>query len=249
MSEPNQLESFRLAIMLVEGGGTISGWQKTENVGGELAFDAQKDVWSSKNYQQVNEKTKALGAYQFLEKYWDWYATEAGYPLADWRDPKLQDAVARFWFNKNKNDLGSWELAAVAHIGGRKTAFKAKKDGIESVADIEDITGTSIQVYVDKVMQYYNEIMETQIVPGQDFTPFQFQQDPIKINDLTNGTTPTTKEAGQLMSAMTNAMADGGRSKFPMEYNSQAPSQARSFNDALDKTDYDRRLKNLKEKN
>tara|TARA_R100000808_G_scaffold5847_2_gene17652 strand:+ start:3228 stop:3968 length:741 start_codon:yes stop_codon:yes gene_type:complete len=246
MSEPNELESFRLAIMLVEGGGTISGWQKTENVGSE-----QKDVWSSKNYQQVNEKTKALGAYQFLEKYWDWYSTEAGYPDADWRDPKLQDAVARFWFNKNKNDLGSWELAAVAHFAGRSTAFEALKFGIDSVSDKEDITGVDIREYVDKVMQYYNEIMETQIVPGQDFTPFQFQQDPIKINDLTSETTPTTKEAGQLMSAMTNAMADGGRSKFPMEleYNSQVPSQARSFNDALDKTNYNRRIKNLKEKN
>ena len=51
------------------------------------------------------------------------------------------------------------------------------------------------------------------------------------------------------MSAMTNAMADGGRSKFPMEYNSQVPSQARSFNEALDKTNYNRRMKNLKEKN
>ena len=91
-------------------------------------------------------------------------------------------------------------------------------------------------------MQRFNEIMETGTIPI-DFTPFQFQQDPIKINDLTSETTPTTKEAGQLMSAMTNAMADGGRSKFPMEYNSQVPSQARSFNDALDKTNYNRRIK------
>ena len=90
--------------------------------------------------------------------------------------------------------------------------------------------------------------METGTIPI-DFTPFQFQQDPIKINDLTSETTPTTKEAGQLMSAMTNAMADGGRSKFPMEleYNSQVPSQARSFNDALDKTNYIEELK-LKER-
>jgi len=223
MSEPNQLEAFRLAIGLVEGGGKI-------------------------DYEQVNEDSNALGAYQFLEKFWDWYATEAGYPDADWRDPKLQDAVGRFWFNKNYNDLGSWELAAVAHFAGRSTAFEALEFGIDSVSDKEDITGVDIREYVDKVMQSFNEIMETGTIP-MDFTPFQFQQDPIKINDLTNGTTPTTKEAGQLMSAMTNAMADGGRSKFPMEYNSQAPSQARSFNDALDKTDYDRRLKNLKEKN
>ena len=50
---------------------------------------------------------------------------------ADINDPRVQDAVT-YWFNTNYNDLGSWELAAIAHLQVINTAFEAKQNGIES---------------------------------------------------------------------------------------------------------------------
>ena len=97
MASPQELEAFRIAIALTEGGGKI-------------------------DYTQVNTITGAYGAYQFLPQFWEYHSTTADYPGADIEDPAAQDAVARYWFNRNYNDLGSWELAAIAHFGGRTIA-------------------------------------------------------------------------------------------------------------------------------
>ena len=128
MSSSNELEAFRISIALTEGGGKI-------------------------DYTQGNSETGAYGAYQFVPKWWDWYSTEAGYPGADIKDPAAQDAVALYWFNRNYNDLGSWEFAAVAHFAGRDTAFKGLKNGFDSIKNIKDSTGTTIEQYVNKTMQ------------------------------------------------------------------------------------------------
>ena len=97
MANKTELEAFKVAMALTEGGGKI-------------------------DYTQVNTSTGATGAYQFLPKYWDWYSSNAGYAGADINDPTVQNAVARYWFNKNYNDFGSWELAAIAHFAGRCTS-------------------------------------------------------------------------------------------------------------------------------
>ena len=193
VSQQDQLYAFRLAIALTEGAGKV-------------------------NYEQINDTTMALGAYQFLQKYWDWYATEAGYAGADWRDPDVQDAVAEWHMNKNYNDLGSWELAAIAHFGGRTRAFQAKENGIESVGTIKDSEGTDIQTYVNKVMQHYEEILRTgKSFPEANPPPpdMLLPSDNEYINPLEEPA-PVTKEAATLLDVLSQGVSDNGRKKFPM---------------------------------
>ena len=201
VSESRELQAFRLAIALTEGGGKV-------------------------DYTQTNADG-AVGAYQFLTKYWDWYSSNAGYPDADINDPRVQDAVARYWFNRNYNDLGSWELAAIAHFAGRTTAFEAKQNGIESVMNIKDSTGTTIGDYVNKAMQHYREQIElygkidkdvaAMNLPDYGQAGFGGQFKPEEI---------VSKEAATVLDVITNAMSDGGRKKFPMTKN---PGSAREI--------------------
>ena len=211
MAESRELQAFRLAIALTEGGGKV-------------------------DYTQTNADG-AVGAYQFLTKYWDWYSSNAGYPDADINDPRVQDAVARYWFNRNYNDLGSWELAAIAHFAGRTTAFEAKQNGIESVMNITDSTGTTIGDYVNKAMQHYREQIElygkidkdvaAMNLPDYGQAGFGGQFKPEEI---------VSKEAATVLDVITNAMSDGGRKKFPMntkaQFQSQVPKQAGMYEDA-----------------
>ena len=211
VSESRELQAFRLAIALTEGGGKV-------------------------DYTQTNADG-AVGAYQFLTKYWDWYSSNAGYPDADINDPRVQDAVARYWFNRNYNDLGSWELAAIAHFAGRTTAFEAKQNGIESVMNIKDSTGTTIGDYVNKAMQHYREQIElygkidkdvaAMNLPDYGQAGFGGQFKPEEI---------VSKEAATVLDVITNAMSDGGRKKFPMntkaQFQSQVPKQAGMYEDA-----------------
>ena len=211
VSESRELQAFRLAIALTEGGGKV-------------------------DYTQTNADG-AVGAYQFLTKYWDWYSSNAGYPDADINDPRVQDAVARYWFNRNYNDLGSWELAAIAHFAGRTTAFEAKQNGIESIMNIKDSTGTTIGDYVNKAMQHYREQIElygkidkdvaAMNLPDYGQAGFGGQFKPEEI---------VSKEAATVLDVITNAMSDGGRKKFPMntkaQFQSQVPKQAGMYEDA-----------------
>ena len=211
VAESRELQAFRLAIALTEGGGKV-------------------------DYTQTNADG-AVGAYQFLTKYWDWYSSNAGYPDADINDPRVQDAVARYWFNKNYNDLGSWELAAIAHFAGRTTAFEAKQNGIESVMNIQDSTGTTIGDYVNKAMQHYREQIElygkidkdiaAMNLPDYGQAGFGGQFKPENV---------VSKEAATVLDVITNAMSDNGRKKFPMntkaQFQSQVPKQAGMYEDA-----------------
>ena len=213
VAESRELQAFRLAIALTEGGGKV-------------------------DYTQTNADG-AVGAYQFLTKYWDWYSSNAGYPDADINDPRVQDAVARYWFNKNYNDLGSWELAAIAHFAGRTTAFEAKQNGIESVINIQDSTGTTIGDYVNKAMQHYREQIELYAKIDEDIC----RAPAMNLPDFGAGFGGTykpqeivSKEAATVLDVITNAMSDNGRKKFPMntkaQFQSQVPKQAGMYEDA-----------------
>ena len=222
MPSNREIQAFRLAIALTEGGGEV-------------------------NYTQVNPLTGAYGAYQFLPgKDWNWYRSKVkDFEDADIRDPRAQDAVAIWHFINNYNDFGSWELAAIAHFGGRKRAFKAKENGIDSVINLEDDTGVNIGKYMNITMQNYKEQMQLMSkidkdvkslnLPSSDKEYFQGSFEPEKI---------VNKEAATVLDAVSTAVSEGGRKKFPMdtkvEYNSQVPKQADSYNKAMAKTDYNR---------
>lgn len=210
MAESRELQAFRLAIALTEGGGKI-------------------------DYTQTNADG-AVGAYQFLTKYWDWYSSNAGYPDADINDPRVQDAVARYWFNKNYNDLGSWELAAIAHFAGRTTAFEAKQNGIESVINIQDSTGTTIGDYVNKAMQHYREQIELYAKVDKDVAAMNLPDFGAGFGGTYKPEEIVSKEAATVLDVITNAMSDNGRKKFPMntkaQFQSQVPKQAGMYEDA-----------------
>jgi hypothetical protein len=210
VAESRELQAFRLAIALTEGGGKV-------------------------DYTQTNADG-AVGAYQFLTKYWDWYSSNAGYPDADINDPRVQDAVARYWFNKNYNDLGSWELAAIAHFAGRTTAFEAKKNGIESVMNIQDSTGTTIGDYVNKAMQHYREQIELYGKIDKDIAAMNLPDFNAGFGGTYKPEEIVSKEAATVLDVITNAMSDNGRKKFPMntkaQFQSQVPKQAGMYEDA-----------------
>ena len=210
VAESRELQAFRLAIALTEGGGKI-------------------------DYTQTNADG-AVGAYQFLTKYWDWYSSNAGYPNADINDPRVQDAVARYWFNKNYNDLGSWELAAIAHFAGRTTAFEAKQNGIESVMNIQDSTGTTIGDYVNKAMQHYREQMELYAKVDKDVAAMNLPDFGAGFGGTYKPEEIVSKEAATVLDVITNAMSDNGRKKFPMntkaQFQSQVPQQAGMYEDS-----------------
>tara|TARA_R100000479_G_scaffold173560_1_gene119900 strand:- start:132 stop:794 length:663 start_codon:yes stop_codon:yes gene_type:complete len=210
VAESRELQAFRLAIALTEGGGKV-------------------------DYTQTNADG-AVGAYQFLTKYWDWYSSNAGYPDADINDPRVQDAVARYWFNKNYNDLGSWELAAIAHFAGRTTAFEAKQNGIESVMNIQDSTGTTIGDYVNKAMQHYREQIELYAKVDKDVAAMNLPDFGAGFGGTYKPEEIVSKEAATVLDVITNAMSDNGRKKFPMntkaQFQSQVPKQAGMYEDA-----------------
>ena len=177
-----------------------------------------------------------IGAYQFLPKYWEYHSTTAGYPDADIEDPTVQDAVARYWFNRNYNDLGSWELAAIAHFGGRTTAFKAKENGIDSVINIKDDTGTDIGKYVNTALDHYKKQK-----PKEDMKLIRAEeQQPTFYTTPVDATQVVDKEAATVLDAISTAISEGGRKKFPMntkaDFNSQVPKAAGSMEDAKYKT-------------
>ena len=212
MASPQEVEAFRIAIALTEGGGKI-------------------------DYEQVNSKTGAYGAYQFLQgDDWEWYSTTAGYPGADIKDPAVQDAVARYWFNRNYNDLGSWELAAIAHFAGRTTAFTAKENGIESVINLKDATGTNVGTYIDKTMSNYMKQK-----PKEDMKLFRAEeQQPTFYSKPVDATEIVNKEAATVLDAISTGISNGGRKKLPINTNqnftSQVPQAAGSMEDAKYKT-------------
>jgi len=225
MADQRELEAFRIAIALTEGGGKI-------------------------DYNQVNSVTGAYGAYQFLPgEHWDWYRSKVkGFEDANIEDPRVQDAVARWHFNNNYNDLGSWELAAIAHFYGRKTAFNAKANGIDSIKNKKDATGVTVDKYINIAMDYFKKQQQLYAKIDKDIQSLNLPD--FNQAGFTGEFQPeniVNKEAAGLLDVLTNAMSDGGRKKFPMntksQYNAQVPKAAGSYEAAKIKTDIGRGIK------
>jgi murein DD-endopeptidase MepM/ murein hydrolase activator NlpD len=96
-------------------------------------------------YDRENETTGAYGRYQFLPQYWDWYATQAGYPGADIKDPEAQEAVALWHVTDLLNRYGDpRDVAAIWYMGERgflnstPESRAASQNGGPSVTDYAD---------------------------------------------------------------------------------------------------------------
>jgi hypothetical protein len=108
------------------------------------------------NYNAQGIQTKygrALGAYQIMEQWFGDWASEAGYAGADWRDPRVQDAIARHKMTAYYNQFGSWDLVAIAWFAGPGRAREAQRAGVGSLSGIADGLGTTVPAYVAKIEQ------------------------------------------------------------------------------------------------
>lgn len=110
---------------------------------------------SGGNYNAVGPNTgtygKGLGKYQIMSKIWPAWAAEAGAAGADWRDPAMQEKVARFKMGQYYKRYGSWDLVAVAWFAGPGRANTAKEKGISAVGGLKDVLGTDVAEYVQRV--------------------------------------------------------------------------------------------------
>ena len=123
------------------------------------------------------------------------------------------------------------------HIfGGRTTAFKAKENGIDSVINIKDDTGTDIGKYVNTALDHYKKQK-----PKEDMKLIRAEeQQPTFYTTPVDATQVVDKEAATVLDAISTAISEGGRKKFPMntkaDFNSQVPKAAGSMEDAKYKT-------------
>lgn len=111
------LSSFLSAIRMQEGGGALSEYDMIgKRVGG----------------------SRPLGAYQILESQWPTLATRAGLPGARWQDPAAQDRVAAVRAEELFNAFGSWDLVALAWIGGSESVRKVLQRGYDGPKSIQN---------------------------------------------------------------------------------------------------------------
>lgn len=112
-------------------------------------------IESGNNYNAVGPQTgkmgRALGRWQIMSANWGPWSREAGLGShADWRDPKNQEAVARFKMGQYWSRYKNWDLVAVAWFGGPGAANKAERNGISSLGGTADVLGTTVPSYVKK---------------------------------------------------------------------------------------------------
>ena len=127
----DQIDTFMASIRLLESGSYDGNYGATGAYTGPLG--------------------RGLGAYQIMEGNWNSWSAEAGMPGANWRDPAAQDAVARFKMGQYYNQFGTWDLAAVAWFAGPGAAVQASNEGLASVGDWDDVLGTTVSDYVQRV--------------------------------------------------------------------------------------------------
>jgi len=104
-------------------------------------------------YDKVNKTTGAYGRYQFLPEYWDWYATQAGYPGADIKDPEAQEAVALYHvtdllnrYDDPRDVAAIWYMGEQGFLNSTPESRAASQNG-----------GPSVNDYVDGVFGYVAE--------------------------------------------------------------------------------------------
>jgi hypothetical protein len=113
----NTIEEALQALRVVESNGTYTRQQRVR-VGG-------------------SEDTK-LGAYGILKSKWQALAAASGYAGANWRDPQAQDSIARKKLERDYEELGSWDMAALAFRYGTQAARALSNVGYIEPKSVED---------------------------------------------------------------------------------------------------------------
>jgi len=216
----------------------------------DIYLEALKMQESSGNYQAKHEpsfitdivtgkkiRVQAIGAYGILDINWNGtktqqsWAEQAGYKGADWHDPTVQDAVAKYKVQEFFNKFGSWDAVSVAWFAGSETAKDLVKTGTIDYSKA-DVNGVDIKEYVDEMNTKIGEELMAMEVPMETFTLPSTVKGPPTPPVIAKQKDMQRVFAAQVLDAMTKANAGGMRPSFE----SQVPTQAGDFADNVVKT-------------
>jgi hypothetical protein len=216
----------------------------------DMYLEALKMQESSGNYQAQHTpevitdivtgkkiRVQAVGAYGILDINWNGtktqksWAEQAGYKGADWHDPAVQDAVARYKVQEYFNKYGSWDAVSVAWFAGAGNANELVNNGTINY-DLADANGQTIKDYVDEMNTKIGEELMTMEVPMETFTMPSTVKGPPTPPVIAKQKDMQQVFAAQILDAMTKANAGGMRPSFE----SQVPAEAGDFAEQVAET-------------
>jgi len=160
-------------------------------------------------------KVQALGGYGILDINFPKWAKQAGLTDfsmedGDWKDPKVQDAVARYKIQEYFNKYNSWDLVSIAWFAGPGKSNEFVKNGTINFQE-EDANGVDIQSYVDSMNKLISEEVMDMEIPVEQYTPPQNIEAPMQSTNFTGQGNMNQLYAAQILDAMTKANAGGVR--------------------------------------
>jgi len=198
----------------------------------DIYLEALKMQESSGNYQAKHEpsiitdivtgkkiRVQAIGAYGILDINWNGtktqqsWAEQAGYKGADWHDPAVQDAVAKYKVQEFFNKFGSWDAVSVAWFAGSETAKDLVEKGTINYSKA-DVNGVNIKEYVDEMNIKIGEELMKMKVPMETFTLPSTVKGPPTPPVIAKQKDMQRVFAAQVLDAMTKANAGGNRPSF-----------------------------------
>jgi len=204
---------------------------------------------STKNYNAVHKpsvitdintgkkiRVQALGGYGILDINFPVWAKQAGledFSMSDndWKDPKVQDAIAKYKVQEYFNKYNSWDAVSVAWFAGPGKADTLVKDGTINYEEADN-NGVTIKEYVAKMNNNLSEELMNIELPMQTFTPPQMISGPQTNPVVDNQRNMQQVFAAQILDAMTKANGSGMRPSFE----SQVPAEAGDFADKVAET-------------
>ena len=221
-----------------------------------IYLEALKEKESSNNYEvkhkpsQIKEfgtgkmiNVQALGAYGILDINFPIWAEELGYKdfdmsEDDWKDPKVQDAIAKYKVQQYFNRFGSWDLVSIAWFAGPGNAQELKNTGSLNM-DQKDVNGASIQEYVAKMNNIITDKLQTmEIDMSIDINPeIQYPGPQVQQINQPTAREDYTRYAANILDALSKANSKQPRPDLLGQFTSQVPEKAGSIEAAKIKTD------------
>lgn len=166
-------------------------------------------------------KVQALGGYGILDINFPKWAKQAGLTDfsmedGDWKDPKVQDAVARYKIQEYFNKYNSWDLVSIAWFAGPGKSNEFVRNGTINFEE-EDANGVDIQAYVDSMNKLISEeVMDIEVPIDTGVSNDMLYRGELKSNmgrfpQVGASNVPQEKYAAQILDAMTKANAGGVR--------------------------------------
>ncbi len=183
-------------------------------------------------------KVQALGGYGILDINFPVWAREAGlngFSMSDgdWKDPMVQDNIAKYKIQQYFNRFNSWDAVSVAWFAGANKAQELVSQGTIDY-DKADSNGTTIKQYVDSMKNLVGEELMNMEIPMETFEMPQIYSGPAPVSKTSRNNNQVY--AAQILDAMTKANAGGQRPNLKADFNAQVPqslTDPEPFEDAL----------------